>query len=136
MTTLLVWSKSNLPIGDLQLLENSHASGVLRLTQADYAIDQTIYFRNQIFGGLVWRSIDGKEMANANFNLITGNVDHGIFNLAISHKPSWESNQNNYTTGLHWGNALDIVQNPALVGKKLSLYKATNEAYDFLIKID
>ncbi len=136
MAIVEVWSKSNLPVGDLQLLEDSHASGVLRLTQADYRIDQTTYFRDQVFTELTWYPIDGKEMANASFRIITENIDHGIFNLAISHKPSWESNQNNYTTGLHWGNAVRIVQNPALVGKKLSLYKATNQAYDFLIKID
>jgi hypothetical protein len=136
MAIVEVWSKSNLPVGDVQLLENSHASGVLRLTQADYGIDQTTYFRDQIFAELAWYPIDGKEMANASFRIITENIDHGIFNLAISHKPSWESQQNNYTTGLHWGDALGIVQNIALVGKKLSLYKVTDDTYDFLIKID
>lgn len=131
-----VWSKSNLPVGDLQLLEDSNASGVLRLTQADYRIDQTTYFRDEVFTELAWYPIDGKEMANASFRIITENTDHGVFNLAISHKPSWESQQNNYTTGLHWGNALGIVKNVDLVGKKLSLYKVTDDTYDFLIKID
>ncbi|MFW1954493.1 hypothetical protein ACG91D_02675 [Acinetobacter guillouiae] len=135
MANIEVWKKENLPTGDLQLLENSNASGVLRLTQASYKIDQTTYFRNQVFYNLNWQPIDGKEMASANFKLVINGKNHGTFYLEISHKPSWESNQNNYTTGLHWGTALSSVQNSSLIGKTLTLYQATNESYDFLIDI-
>lgn len=135
MATVEVWKKENLPIGDLQLLENSHSSGVLRLTQASYQIDQTTYFRDQVFNSLNWQPIDGKEMASANFKLVIEGNNRGIFNLEISHKPSWESNQNNYTTGLHWGSALGVIQDRQLIGKTLTLFKANNEPYDFLIHI-
>ncbi|HIF9462947.1 TPA: hypothetical protein ACX6SH_003523 [Photobacterium damselae] len=130
-----MWIKTNLPQGDLQLLTSCHPSGVLRLTQSHYGIDQTTYFRNTVFGNLSWRLIDDKEMARANFKIVTQGNDRGVFGLNISHKPSWESNQNNYTTGLHWGDAVNVIQDHSLVGKTLTLYKARNESYDYLIEI-
>lgn len=130
------WVKNNLPQGDLQLLTTCNASGVLRLTQSNYGIDQTTYFRNLVFGQLSWHSIDNKEMASAIFKLETNGQNRGQFRLELSHKPSWESEQNNYTTGLHWGSAVSVVQDHSLVGKTLTLYEAIGESYDFLIKID
>jgi putative hemolysin len=46
----------------------------LRPWQAGYTdngkvIDQTEYFRYQVFSGLLWYEIDGKEMAEATFHL-------------------------------------------------------------------
>ncbi|WP_233964673.1 hypothetical protein [Pectobacterium versatile] len=136
MSLQQVWVKTNLPAGDLQLLTTCHPSGVLRLTQSGYGIDQTTYFRNDVFGDLAWNLIANKEMANANFRLKVNGVDVGVHNLEISHKASWESNQDNYTTGLHWGNATNLVQDDSLIGKNLILYKATGEGYDYLIEIN
>jgi hypothetical protein len=130
------WIKRNLPEGDLQLLTTCNASGVLRLTQSDYGIDQTVYFRNSVFGHLNWYTVDQKEMASAIFNLETNGQNHGNFTLDLSHKPSWESDQNNYTTGLHWGHATNHIRDPSLKGKTLVLYQATGESYDYAIKID
>lgn len=130
-----LWVKTDLPLGDLQLLTSCNASGVLRLTQSSYGIDQTTYFRNTVFGKLTWDSINGKEMASAKFKIFTQGIDRGVFNLDISYKQSWESNQNNYTTGLHWGDAVNVIQDHSLVGKTLTLYEALNEDYDYLIDI-
>lgn len=129
------WVKSNIPEGDLQLLATSNASGVLRLTQSNYKIDQTTYFRNDVFGHLAWQPKDGKEMAAAIFKLEIDGQDCGNFKLELSHKPSWESGQNNYTTGLHWGSAIGIIQDRSLIGKDLTLYEAIDENYEYLIKI-
>lgn len=130
-----VWEKADLPRGDLQLLDTCHASGVLRLTQSNYGIDQTTYFRQTVFANLVWCPTNNKEMASANFKLVIDGQDRGVFRLELSHKPSWESNQNNYTTGLHWGAALGVIQDDRLVGKTLTLYEAHNEPYDYQIEI-
>lgn len=137
--TTIVWQKRQLPRGDLQLLEQGHSSGVLRLTQAQYynngqVIDQTDYFRNDVFSSLQWRVTDGKEVAVAQFTVIIGNTQVGTFNLSISHKPSWESGQNNYTTGLHWADATAYIQREELVGRDLTLYKV--DAGSFIIKIE
>jgi hypothetical protein len=135
----IVWKKNNLPQGDLQMLDQGHSSGVLRLTQAGYVnngrvINQTDYFRNDVFSSLQWRATDGKEVAMARFTLIIGSNQVGTFNLNISHKPSWESGQNNYTTGLHWGDVTPHIQREELVGKDLTLYKVN--ADNFTISID
>lgn len=130
-----VWIKNNLPQGDLQLLSESNASGVLRLTQSNYGIDQTTYFRNEVFSNLYWHTVDNKEMASACFNIVVDGIASGVFKLNISHKPSWECDQNNYTTGLHWGDATHIIQKQHLIGKMLTLYKAIDEDYDYLIDI-
>lgn len=130
-----VWEKINLPRGDLQLLTDSHASGVLRLTQSNYGIDQTTYFRHSVFDQLPWYQIDGKEMANANFDLIIDGQSFGVFRLDLSHKPSWESNQDNYTTGLHWGSALPVIQKENLIGKTLTMYRVQGESYEYQLRI-
>jgi hypothetical protein len=130
-----IWEKVNLPRGDVQLLKNSNASGVLRLTQSNYNIDQTVYFRHQIFAHLPWIPTQGKEMTKAAFELVIDCKNCGVFNLDISHKDSWESNQDNYTTGLHWGPALEYVQDESLIGKTLTLYAAQSGSFQFRIEI-
>lgn len=130
-----VWIKQNLPAGDLQLLKTCHASGVLRLTQSNYGIDQTTYFRNNVFFKLNWVPVHGKEMASANFKIITHGIDRGDFLLEISHKPSWEANQDNYTTGIHLSPISHIIQDQALIGKDLYLFNAQGFNYDYLIEI-
>jgi hypothetical protein len=126
----VVWRKNSLPKGDLQLLSQGHSSGVLRLTQSEYSvngslIDQKSYFRDVVFSHLNWQPIDGKEMATAQFTLCIQGESKGLFNLEISHKPSWESGQNNYTTGLHWGGATIHIQQNCLIGKDLILSELT-----------
>lgn len=135
MPMVKVWEKERLPLGDLQLLTDSNASGVLRLTKSNYGIDHTTYFRNSVFAKLNWYSVDGKEMASANFNLVIEGQPSGIFRLELSHKPSWESNQRNYTTGLHWGSAVDVIKIEGLVGKTLTMYEAQNENYEYQLNI-
>ncbi|WDG41919.1 hypothetical protein PUP72_25400 [Pseudomonas synxantha] len=135
MPIVKVWEKERLPLGDLQLLTDSNASGVLRLTKSNYGIDHTIYFRNTVFANLNWHSVDGKEMTNARFNLVIEGRPHGIYRLDLSHKPSWESNQRNYTTGLHWGDAVGVIKIEGLVGKTLTLYEAQNENYEYQLDI-
>jgi hypothetical protein len=136
MSLQKVWEKADLPRGDLQLLDTCHPSGVLRLTQSNYGIDQTTYFRDIVFSNLTWRTVYNKEMAAAAFNLVINGQHRGVFNLEISHKPSWESNQNNYTTGLHWGDAVNVIQDNQLAGRTLTLYKADNENFDYQIVIN
>ena len=139
---MLLWEKTKLPTGDLQLLTNGHGSGVLRLTQAGFQvngkkIDQTKYFRYVAFGGLSWvQNTGGKETAIASFALVINSVYFGKFDLKLSHKASWESGQGNYTTGLHWGKAVNIIKNKSLVGRTLRLYAPSALGAPYLIEID
>jgi hypothetical protein len=139
----LVWAKPDLPSGDLQLLDVGHTSGVLRLTQARYEvnghrIDQTTYFRNQVFSQLVW-TVDqaaAKEIAEAPVSLIVAGVYVGDFDLQLSHKPAWEAGQHNYTTGLHWHDATEHVRKPGLIGRTLRLYEPAMQSGRYVIEID
>ncbi|SHL41371.1 hypothetical protein SAMN05444414_11361 [Roseovarius marisflavi] len=95
----LVWSKPRLPRSDLQL-NPGHAPGVLRLTQAKYkingtVIDQTTYFRNQVFSLVNWtyNPTAQKDEAVVATSLIIAGVHVGDFDMPLSHKPAWAAGQ-------------------------------------------
>lgn len=138
----LVWSKPSLPRSDLQL-NPGHAPGVLRLTQAKYkvngtVIDQTTYFRNQVFSLVNWtyNPTARKDEAVAPTSLIIAGVYVGDFDMPISHKPAWASGQGNYTTGLHWANATNHIKHLGLVGRTLKLYQPSSATGRYVIEID
>ena len=117
-------------------------TGDLRLTRAGFKIgnqdiDQTRYFRYDIFGSQVWVSQLGKipkEMCQINFKIRFDGEDVGEDVLTIQHKPSGESSQSNYTTGIRWGPWLShlLINEYDCTGKTLSLWKHHD---DFLIEI-
>lgn len=139
----LVWVKPNLPSSDLQLNQTSAVPGVLRLTQAKYqvngqTIDQTTYFRNQVFSQLNWthNAAKQKDEADIPVSLIIAGVYVGDFDLSLSHKAAWAAGQGNYTTGLHWGDATPHIKQPGLLGRTLHLYEPANAQSRFVIEID
>ena len=125
----LLWQKSKLPASDVQR-QIGNVTGGLRLTQARWKangenIDQTTYFRTAVFGGLQWDKWKDKpysEIATAKFAVQILGKDYGLHELDISHKPSGEAGQHNYTTILHWGALSDIVRKLNLIGKTFRLY--------------
>lgn len=125
----LVWQKTNLPASDVQR-QPGNVTGGLRLTQArwsvaDRLINQTTYFRNDVFGKLTWREWKSQpfsERTEADFDVYILGQSYGLHQLAISHKPSGEAGQNNYTTILHWGELGATIRMLNLTGKTLSLY--------------
>lgn len=138
----LVWLKPSLPASDLQL-NPGHAPGVLRLTQAKYkvggtVIDQTTYFRNQVFSGLTWtyNPVAQKDEAVAPVSLIIAGVYVGDFDIPLSHKPAWAAGQGNYTTGLHWSGATNHIKHHGLVGRALKLYQPASASGRYVVEID
>lgn len=139
----LLWQKTKLPASDVQK-QSGNVIGGLRLTQAGWKvsgnlIDQTTYFRNHIFGHLIWSTWKTKpysEKAEANFEVHFLGKSYGIHQLTISHKPSGEAKQHNYTTILHWGDLAETVRQLDLVGKTFNLYSSPNsQAEPFVIII-
>ena len=62
--------------------------------------------------------------------------DYRIHNFEISHKPSGEAGQDNYTTILRWGSEFNpIVMQENLTGAVFSLYETAEENAAFLIDI-
>lgn len=138
----LVWLKPSLPETDLQL-NSGHAPGVLRLTQAKYkvggsVIDQTTYFRNQVFAGLTWTNnpVTQKDEAVAPVSLFIAGVYVGDFDMPVSHKLAWEAGQSNYTTGLHWSGATSHIKHHGLVGRALKLYQPASAGGRYIVEID
>ena len=86
-------------------------TGDLRLTKANFFVDGEIidhktYFRNVVFGGQSW-VFTGKgksELCKIRMHVsIAAGRFEGRTKFEISHRPSGESGQGNYTTGLRWG---------------------------------
>jgi HKD family nuclease len=125
----LLWQKTKLPASDVQR-QSGNVTGGLRLTQAGWEvaenlIDQTTYFRNDVFGHLVWSAWKTKpssEKAETSFDVYLLGESYGVHKLMISHKPSGEAGQHNYTTILHWGGLAETIRELNLVGKTFNLY--------------
>jgi hypothetical protein len=139
----LLWRKPRLAASDVQSQRGNPTGGV-RLTQARFRttaglIDQTSYFRNDVFAELEWRvgkQQPFREDAVAVFSIHIRGVDYGEHRLRISHKPSGEAGQNNYTTILHWGELGELVRDLGLAGADLRLYSPPpNKTEPFLLVI-
>jgi hypothetical protein len=141
----LVWSK-RLPRTDaLQVSEGSHHVGGVRLTQAKFEnppgqrIDQTTYFRN-LFREFQWEvEVGGQRNQEHTFvpmRIFIRGRDYGIRNFEISHKPSGEAGQANYTTILRWGREFTpTILQENVTGTLLSLYETPDADAPFLIEL-
>lgn len=139
----LVWQKTNIPASDVQRQEGN-VTGGLRLTQARWVIDgeridQTTYFRHVVFGNLTWRewrTSPPSERTEADFEIYILGENYGLHQLMISHKPSGEAEQNNYTTMLHWGELGNTIRDLNLIGRTFSLFAPPEgETEPFTIQI-
>lgn len=137
----LLWRKPKLAASDVQR-QKGHPTGGVRLTQAKWevdgqVIDQTRYFREDVFGDLEWTvgEIDPKkqEVAIVGATIRIVGEDYGRHDFKVSHKPSGEAGQGNYTTLLHWWGLTDLIKEMNLVGKAFELYapdeKASEQVY-------
>jgi hypothetical protein len=122
----LLWSKK-LSDTDAQR-QDGHVTGDLRLVQAKqynlHKIEQTAYFREVVFGNLVWQVAKAdpyEETADVDFNV---NILGTTYNreLTIGHKPSGEADQGNYTTSIRWGSLAPVLQRVDISGRMLHLY--------------
>jgi HKD family nuclease len=129
----LIWQKISLSKSDAQQVPpGTNPTGNLKLSQARFKInnifiDQTTYFRNQVFNKLNWaKTISNKnsyEEANCKFNIIILEKDFGILTLKLSHDPGRIANQGNTPTWLHWGEILlKYLGNTNITSRALKLY--------------
>jgi HKD family nuclease len=144
-TGVLVWKKK-LPKSDaLNVAKGTHPVGGVRLVQADFEnppgqrIDQTTYFR-RLFADFDWEREPGghrdQEYTFVPMRITIRGRDYGIRNFEISHKPSGEAGQANYTTILRWGREFTpIVKKENLTGTIFSLYETDEGDAAFLIEI-
>ncbi|MFA6291387.1 MAG: phospholipase D family protein [Victivallales bacterium] len=142
---ILVWRKVLPPTDALQVRPGSHHVGGVRLTQARFEdtpghrIDQTTYFR-RLFDDYDWETEHGghadQEHTFVPMRIIILGHDHGTRNFEISHKPSGEAGQDNYTTILRWGrNFNSVIEQANLSNTVFSLYETPNSSAPFFIEI-
>lgn len=126
---ILRWEKT-LSKTDAQR-QTGNVTGDLRLTQANFkvagsVIDQTTYFRHTVFPTGAWaieRAYPRVDICTIDFMVTILGKDYGLYQLIVSHKPSGEAGQGNYTTGLRWGNLRPILESVVNVtGKDFHLY--------------
>ena len=76
--------------------------------QGDYRgqIDQTLYFRNDLFGQLTWTESAANtgqpiESTTVPMHVTINGTYHGVLDFKITNASNRESSQNNYTAELH-----------------------------------
>ena len=131
----LVWQKSNLPQSDVLYTDNplTNPTGGLRLTQARFqsggqVIDQTTYFRNDLFDNYNWIAVRQNpyvEDAIIPFSIKIFGKDFGVHHLTVKHKPSGVAGQGNYTTSISWGRISKVIRRYDLRTKTLNLHQST-----------
>ena len=142
---VLVWQK-RLPRTDaLQVPAGTHSKGAVQLTQAGFEnppgqrIRPATYFR-QLFAEYQWEPEPGKaadqEHTFVPMRIFIRGRDFGVRNFEISHNPTREADQNNYTTNLRWGRDFTAtVVEANLTGAVFSLFETGDEDAGFLIEI-
>jgi hypothetical protein len=139
----LLWRIATLPASSVQR-QAGNPTGGLRLVQAGFTIggrviDQTTYFRHSAFGVLSWRvgkQRPRREDAEADFDVRLLGTDYGTHRLRISHKPSGEAGQNNYTTILHWSSLATLLRTKInLTGRTLEICSPANVGDPFSLVV-
>lgn len=128
----LLWRKV-LTKSDAQVTSgNTNPTGCLRFTKAPTTnpsvIDQTTYFRNDLFGNYKWDVINDdpfEEVITVPFYVTINDKFLGLLKFNIQHKPSGEAGQHNYTTSLHWGDHINKIRKMVKPGQMFSLYGPT-----------
>ncbi len=142
---ILVWQRRKLPASSVEIAGtvNTNPTGGLRLVQDKFQIngviiDQTTYFRDVVFGALLWATEKMSplvEKAIGKFYVSLLGNDLGMVPLEIRHKPSGEAGQHNYTTSISWGALSKTVRERALTGRTLNLYRSDDAGDIFKLDI-
>ncbi len=134
-----MWKKKNLPKSDAQQpTEGSNPTCNLRLSQAGYAvdgdkIDQTSYFRDDVFAECDWTPTENGEKTEIEVELKIDGESKGNYHLKVTHEPHRESNQDNVTTILHWEEAIPALTEKDITGMDLTLSREDNGTFGISI---
>ncbi len=140
----IVWRCLSVPASSVEMVRpNTNPTGRLKLVQSKFqvngkVIDQTRYFRNDVFAQLDWvteKISSVVEVAIAQFEVIVLGEDWGSFALKIKHNPSGEAGQRNYTTSISWGELSKEIQKKQLVNRQLNIYSLEGSTDAFKLEI-
>lgn len=129
------WGKK-LYDSDAQRKKTGNQRGAFTLVQGDYRhkIDQTTYFRHDLFGNQSWQAgtaNTGKpiEKTTVPMNVTIDGAYHGTMDFLITNGTSREAKQNNYTAELHIEPIGALIRQSNISGKHLDIALDANGDY-------
>ncbi len=114
----------------------SQTTAALRFTQARHPIDQTQWFRHNLFGDEQWQadpSRAGREMTTTRFDVVINGIPRGTHELQIKHDATREAGQGNFTTDLKWGSLSPVLRSEDLVDKWVTIEKLSDGALRLIV---
>ncbi|MEV7350590.1 phospholipase D family protein [Micromonospora chalcea] len=133
------WSKELTP-SDAQRKNTGNQRGAVTLVQGHYRgrIDQSTYFRNELFRAARWRPMRTatgrpKDKAIVPMDTTIGGVAMGVLNFEVTYAANRESGQNNYTSTLHIEPLAHIFQQQNMEGRTLEIEALSDGTYRLTI---
>lgn len=114
--------------------KNTKVTGHLTLVQGGHSINSATWFRDAFFGGLAWGGPASKERLIQPMQVTIDGASIGVYDIEISHTPSFEANQGNRATVLHWGALGPQLQSKDLSGRIVTIER--DHANNFSLTID
>lgn len=121
------WGKV-LPASDAQRKATGNQSGAIALTQGDYRhrIDQTDYFRNDLFAQQTWTPGTANtgqpvESTKVPMHVTINGAYHGVLDFRVTNALNRQSSQNNYTAQLHLEPISSLFRQTNMTGKHLEV---------------
>jgi PLD-like domain len=115
---------------------NTNPTGVLRLSQEDFAIDHTRYFHEVFFAGSEWtptaRDASIDELWLPMQTVVDGEY-LGDVNIRISYGAKRIADQGNVSTVLHWGDLALRMRENNYQGMYVTLERAVGSTFDLTI---
>lgn len=115
---------------------NTNPTGNLRLSQEEFAIDHTKYFREVFFGGLDWaptvKDFDTQEVW-VPMQTVVANDYLGNVNIRISYAKKRIAGQGNVSTVLHWGDLSFRMRSNNYQGMYVTLERAVGNRFSLTI---
>ena len=129
------WGKT-LSDSDAQRKRQGNQRGAITLVQGDYRgqIDQTVYFRDDLFVQETWTPGTANtgqpiEMAMVPMHVTIDGTYHGVMDLRVTNASNRESAQNNYTAELHVEPVTPLFRQTNMSGKQLDIVLDANGDY-------
>lgn len=141
---VLLWESGELKRRDLDIpvSANTNQTGSMLWKKGNSDIDQQTYFRDSVFHELDWRPdqrTDGKELAEADFQIVIRGIDYGVHTLTITHDNRTDTRsyaQKQPMSAVRWGEARSLIAREDLLERTMRLYRDPVADSVFVIDID
>lgn len=141
---LLLWESGELKRRDLDIpvSENTNQTGSMLWKKGNSEVDQQTYFRTSVFDQLDWQPdtrTAGKELAEADFQIVIRGIDYGIHTLIVTHDTRTDTRsyeQKQPMSAVRWGEARSLIAREDLLERTMRLYRDPSANSVFVIDID